>query len=251
MKGGIKMQVLDAKNIYFRELNRNVKDIFSSGQKEICLKNVSGQRYIGDGIKGERRLFIEGIPGNDMAAYMDGPEIIVKGNAQDAAANTMNSGRVVVHGNAGDTLGYAMRGGEIYVKGNVGYRVGIHMKEYQGKKPVIVIGGKAGDFLGEYMAGGIIILLGLDLPEDEKIVGRYCGTGMHGGAIYLRSGDVPDDLGKEVMPTEASDEDIKFISGYLKKFSKYFDVDYRTITEKSFMKLYAYNKRPYGNLYAY
>ena len=245
------MQVLDAKDVYFKELNNTVKDILKSGQSEIYIKNVEGQRYIGDGISGRHKIFIEGTPGNDTAAYMDGPEVIVRGNAQDAMGNTMNSGRVVVHGNAGDTAGYAMRGGEIFVKGNVGYRVGIHMKEYLGKKPVIVIGGKAGDFLGEYMAGGTIIVLGLDIRDDEEIAGNYCGTGMHGGTIYIRGNIQPYKLGKEVKPAEADDEDLEVIKGYIERFSQYFGVDYNAIMGKKFTKLYAYNKRPYGNLYAY
>jgi len=245
------MQVLDARNICYKEMNHTIKSVFSSGQGEIYLKNVSGQRYIGDGISGKYKLFIEGIPGNDLAAYMDGPEVVVKGNTQDAVANTMNSGSVIVHGNAGDTTGYAMRGGEIYIKGNVGYRVGIHMKEYQSKKPVIVIGGKAGDFLGEYMAGGTILLLGLNLQDDEEAVGSFCGTGMHGGTIYIRGSIEPYKLGKEVMPTEADQDDMELIKGYAEKFSQYFGVDYNYIMGKRFTKLFAHNKRPYGNLYAY
>lgn len=245
------MQVMDARNIGYREMNSTIKSIFSSGQNEICLKNVSGQRYLGDGITGNHRLFIEGIPGNDLAAYMDGPEVVVKGNTQDAVANTMNSGCVIVHGNAGDTAGYAMRGGEIYIRGNVGYRVGIHMKEYQNKKPVIVIGGKAGDFLGEYMAGGTIILLGLNLQDGEEAVGSYCGTGMHGGLIYIRGGIEAYKLGKEVIQEEAGSNDLEFIRGYVERYTKYFGVDSNYIMGKKFTKLYAFNKRPYGNLYAY
>lgn len=244
------MQVLDATNINFRDLNRNIKDILKSGLSEIIVKNVTGQRYIADGISGRHRLFIEGIPGNDMASYMDGPEVIVSGNAQDAVANTMNSGRVIIHGNAGDTAGYAMRGGEIYIRGNVGYRVGIHMKEYDEKKPVIVIGGKAGDFLGEYMAGGIIILLGLD-AQQEEIAGNFCGTGMHGGAIYIRGSLEPQKLGKEVRSSEVNDKDIDLIRKYVERFSQYFNVDCSSIMGSQFTKLYAHNKRPYGNLYAY
>lgn len=245
------MQVLDAKNIYYKEMNSAIKDILGTGQSEIYLKNVTGQRYIADGISGKHKLFIEGVPGNDLAAYMNGSEVVVKGNTQDAVGNTMNSGRIIVHGNAGDTAGYAMRGGEIYIKGNVGYRVGIHMKEYSGKKPVIVIGGKAGDFLGEYMAGGMIILLGLDIQDGEEIAGSFCGTGMHGGTIYIRGDIEPYKLGKEVMPVEADSEDLELIKGYIEMFSHYFGTDCNTIMGKKFTKLYAYNKRPYGNLYAY
>lgn len=245
------MKVLNAKRISYSNLNRMLKEFFERGEREILVKNVEGQRYIGDGMKGNCNITIEGTPGNDMAAYMDGPRIVVRGNAQDAAANTMNSGEVIVCGNAGDTAGYGMRGGEVYIKGSVGYRVGIHMKEYSDKKPVIVIGGGAGDFLGEYMAGGIIILLGLNKRDESEITGNYCGVGMHGGAIYVRGHVDAYKLGKEVIQVEADDKDMNFISAYIKKFSDYFDNDYHSIMNKPFTKLYAYNKRPYGNLYAY
>lgn len=245
------MRVLDANGVYFADLNKNIRDTLSAGETEIYLKNVAGQRYIGDGIKGRHKLIIEGVPGNDMAAYMDGPELVVKGNAQDAIANTMNSGRIIVHGNAGDTVGYGMRGGEIFIKGNAGYRVGIHMKEYGEKKPVLVIGGKTGDFLGEYMAGGIIIVLGMNSREDEELVGNLCGTGMHGGSIFIRGNVDPRKLGKEVAVVEPDDQELQVVQNYIKRFSQYFDVNYDSIMERKFLKLHAFNKRPYGNLYAY
>ncbi|HID18060.1 TPA: hypothetical protein EYP27_00795, partial [Candidatus Bathyarchaeota archaeon] len=126
------------------------------------LKNVNGQRCIGGGIRAKVKIIVEGVPGNDLAAFMDGPTIIVKSNAQDCVGNTMNDGKVVVHGNAGDALGYGMRGGRLFIKGDVGYRVGIHMKAYMDKNPVLIAGGFARDFLGEYMAGGFLIVLGLN-----------------------------------------------------------------------------------------
>jgi glutamate synthase domain-containing protein 3 len=167
--------IIDAAGLHYRELNEKVKHAVSgcnTGEySPIVINNVLGQRYIGDGIKGEALITINGTPGNDMAAFMDGPQIEVFGNGQDGIGNTMNSGRIIIHGDCGDILGYSMRGGEIFVKGNVGWRSGIHMKSYLEKFPVIVIGGKAGDFLGEYMAGGIIILLGLNMekgtPADD------------------------------------------------------------------------------------
>lgn len=244
------MKVIDTKGIYYQQLNKMIKESFNNGETEITLNNVQGHRYIGDGITGNSKIIINGTPGNDMSAFMDGLDIIVNGNAQDAMANTMNNGHIVVHGSAGDTVGYAMRGGEIYIKGNVGYRVGIHMKEYLEKKPVIVIGGKAGDFFGEYMAGGIMLLLGLNLPDGDEIVGNYCGTGMHGGVMYVR-GDIEQyKLGKEVKIVEPDEADMEVIGRHAAKFCKYFDFDYDFVMSKKFNKLYPYNKRPYGNLYA-
>jgi len=138
--------LIDAKGLHFRELNERVKEVLQSGAKKLVIDNVNGQRYIGDGISGRQTLMINGTPGNDMAAYMNGLELIINGNAQDAIGNTMNDGNIVIYGSIGDTLGYAMRGGQIYVRDNVGYRVGIHMKGYKDKIPVIVVEGRAAKY---------------------------------------------------------------------------------------------------------
>ena len=90
-----------------------------------------------------------------------------------------------------------MRGGKILVRGNVGYRCGIHMKAYGENKPAIVIGGRAGSFLGEYQAGGTLVVLGLH-TDGRPIVGNFCGTGMHGGEIYLRCDKLPSALPAQV-----------------------------------------------------
>ncbi len=245
------MQELDARNYGYKDLNRTIKTIFSQGENDIHLRNVTGQRYIANGVQGKQKISIEGIPGNDTAAYMDGLEITVKGNAQDALANTMNSGRVIVHGNAGDTVGYSMRGGEIFIKGNVGYRVGIHMKEYCDKRPVMVVGGKTGSFLGEYMAGGIIIILGLGVSDNEDIIGSYSATGMHGGVIYIRGEVNPFLIWEDAIQSNTDQCDMEIISNYTMQFSEYFGVNYSEIMSKNFIKIVPGDRRPYGNLYAY
>jgi len=138
-------------------------------------------------------LGVFGTKGNDLRAFMNGPRIIVHGNAQDGCGNTMNEGEVIVYGHDEDIIGLSARGGKIFVQEDVGYRAGIHMKEYQGKRPVLVIGGTAQDFLGEYRAEGILICLGLNLREGEYHKAEFSGTGMHGGFIYIR-GNVEDYL---------------------------------------------------------
>lgn len=102
--------VINAKGLHYRDLNRKIKGAVSEGAEEILLINVNGQRYIGAGLKGNVKIIIDGVPGNDLAAFMEGPTIIVESNAQDCVCNTMNDGVVVVHGDAGDVLGYGMRG---------------------------------------------------------------------------------------------------------------------------------------------
>jgi len=265
--------IIDAQNIGYKMLNYLIRNIISeikSSQnndltkkiKTIELNNVLGQRYIGDGIQNKINILINGIPGNDLAAFMDGPEIEIFGNVQDGTGNTMNSGKVIIHGSAGDILGYSMRGGEIYVKQDVGYRSGIHMKSFLDKFPVIVIGGKAGHFLGEYMAGGIIIVLGFDSPinkmknfylfDDDEIVGDYIGTGMHGGKIFVRGEINNHKLGKEIIKSKISNEDEDIIKTYIGNYFKYFgSANEETIKLSDFLKLTPFSRRPYGKLYAY
>jgi glutamate synthase domain-containing protein 3 len=242
------MKSIDALNVYYRDLNILIDDAIKTDET-ITLKNVFGQRYIGRGLPDKIKVKIYGTPGNDMAAYMDGAELEVFGNSQDAVGNTMNYGTIIVHGNCGDTLGYAMRGGKIYVEGNVGYRVGIHMKEYKDMKPVIVAGGKAGEFLGEYMAGGAIIILGLNLEKGEDIIGKFFGTGMHGGAIYINGNQDRYKFGKEAVKVPLSDNDVAFLRAHIDFYAKTFKKDLNYLKIESFSKYVAGNKNPYSNMY--
>lgn len=241
---------IDAKGVYYRDLNRQVRDAVSSGADKIELTNVNGQYFIGDGINRPVTITISGVPGNDLAAFMNGATIIVKDNAQDNIGNTMNAGKVVVHGHAGDVLGYGMRGGRVHILKDVGYRVGIHMKSYETNKPVLIAGGNAGDFFGEYMAGGVLVLLGMfsDEPEKPKHGFRF-GTGMHGGVIFVR-GEVDEGrLSKEVGVFDLSDDDTKELEEYLKDYCKDFKLDLKTVMSEKFVKVLPKSKRPYGDLY--
>jgi glutamate synthase domain-containing protein 3 len=262
-----KIHTIDSDRLNFRDLNLRIKELLTDAECSrqipiIELKNILGQRYIGDGIKAKAKIKIYGTPGNDLAVFMDGPEIEIFGNGQDGVGNTMNSGEIIIHGDCGDIVGYSMRGGQIYIKGNVGYRSGIHMKSYLEKVPAIIIGGKAGNFLGEYMAGGIIIVLGINEANNKNnqingskpIVGDYVGTGMHGGTIYIR-GEVEDyKLGREVNESSIDIADREILKKYIFKFCEYFKFSNSEISNvdlKEFIKLTPHSRRPYGKLYAY
>jgi glutamate synthase domain-containing protein 3 len=244
---------INAAGIYYRDLNNMIRQAVSRGEDDFVLSNINGQRYIGNGISRKIKLLIKGTPGQDMAAFMKGPEIVVEGNAQDGIGNTMDDGKIVVRGMAGDIVGYGMRGGQIYVGGDVGYRVGIHMKSFEEKIPVIVIGGKAGDFLGEYMAGGIIILLGMlsQSEPEQPLAGNFLGTGMHGGAIYTRGPVDKHSLGKGLGIKEACPPEISSIKPYLEEFGRQFDFELDEILKEKFYCIYPTTHRPYGNMYAY
>jgi len=242
---------IDASGLHYRELNVRLREVITNGTQKVELHNVYGQRYIGTNLDKSVDIEIFGTPGNDLGAFMDGPKIIVHGNAQDGCGNTMNSGEIIIHGHAGDILGLSARGGKIFVRDDVGYRAGIHMKEYQDKNPVVVIGGTAQDFLGEYMAGGILVLLGLNLGKSEYHKARFIGTGMHGGVIYLR-GNVKDyQLGKEVGSAPLEEKDYQLLQKLVGEFAAHFGYEAAEILKHDFIKLFPRWLRPYGRLYAY
>ena len=221
-----------AGGMHYSALNAAVR---ASRENNIEIMNCVGQRYIGAGLS-ERHIFIHGTPGNALGAYLNGAEVRIDGNVQEATGDTMNAGVIEVHGSAGDATGYAMRGGKIFIEGDVGYRCGIHMKAFRVQKPAIVIGGRAGSFLGEYQAGGTIIVLG-DRLNGKPVVGNFCGTGMHGGEIWLRTDELSAALPEQVKSERVtlSDEAASLIREWCARFGK---------EEKSYLSAVYYRLTP-------
>ncbi|WP_209690185.1 hypothetical protein [Methanomicrobium sp. W14] len=241
---------IDAKNLHYTPLNRMLRKAVSEGTTEIVINNVLGQRFIGDGLRGDNvNITINGLPGGDLAMFMNGPTVTVNGNCDHAPGNTMNSGRVIIHGSTGDATAHSMRGGEVYVRDNIGYRGGIHMKEYQEKRPVLVVGGCGRAFLGEDLAGGLLIVLGLcgECPVDERGV----GSGIHGGKIILR-GDVDElKLGIGAKKEDLTQEDIDDMRPFIENFAKYFDYNADEILNSKFVKIVPSSARPFANKYCW
>lgn len=235
--------VLLANNLDYKSLNEQLR----SSNEECFISGVCGQRFIAAGM-GNKKIVIDGIPGNALGAYLNGAEITINGNAQDAVGDTMNDGKIIIHGNVGDAAGYAMRGGKIYVKGNAGYRAGIHMKAYKEKFPVIIIGGCAGSFLGEYQAGGIIVALGLGC-ENRKIVGNFPGTGMHGGKMFLRSDCKNISFPEQVSAKKATKADLDELKGYLIEYCECFGLSLDEIMNSPFTLVTPNTKNPYKQMY--
>lgn len=221
-----------AGGMHYSALNAAVR---ASQENNIEIMNCVGQRYIGAGLS-ERNIFIHGTPGNALGAYLNGAEVRIDGNVQEATGDTMNAGVIEVHGSAGDATGYAMRGGKIFIEGDVGYRCGIHMKAFRTQKPAIVIGGRAGSFLGEYQAGGTIIVLG-DRLNGKPVVGNFCGTGMHGGEIWLRTDELTAALPEQVKSERVtlSDEAASLIREWCARFGR---------EEKSYLSAVYYRLTP-------
>ncbi len=238
------MDRINAENMHFRTLNEHIR---KSPEKEVAVENTLGHRFIGSGCTG-KDIHVYGIPGNALGAYLTQTDITVYGNAQDATGDAMNDGTITIHGSCGDAAGYGMRDGKILIKGSAGYRAGIHMKEYMEKSPVLMIGGTVGDFLGEYQAGGTIIVLGIG-AEGRCPIGAFCGTGMHGGAIYIRTEYPPQDLPEQVSLAEAGVSDKEKIKDSIDLFTKKFGGNPDELLSAKFYKLTPNTKNPYKQLY--
>ena len=236
--------VIEATDMHFTTLNDMVR---GTEDPKITIEHCIGQRYIGAGLDG-KEIRIEGTPGNALGAYLNGCEVTVYGNAQDATGDTMNSGRIIVHGSAGDATGYAMRGGRIFIRDNVGYRCGIHMKAYKENKPAIVIGGRTGSFLGEYQAGGTLIVLGLH-TDGLPVIGHFCGTGMHGGEIYVRCAEIPFTLPKQVKAERIERLPEGEVAGLLREWCRLFGRDAEELTGGGFFRITPNTDNPYKSMY--
>ena len=240
------MTTIPAGFMEYEALNKAIRD---TDDDQITIERATGQRYIGSALA-DKQLFINGTAGNALGCFLDGGTITVHGNGQDATGDTMNDGKIIIHGSCGDGTGYAMRGGSIYIRDSSGYRSGIHMKAYQEKQPLLIIGDRAGSFLGEYQAGGTIIVLGRN-QEGKPPVGYFCGTGMHGGIMYLRCDTLPVSLPKQVSARDAVDGDKEVLSELLDEYCAIFSFDKQQLLASHFFILQANSATPYRMLYTH
>ncbi|MFH0968133.1 MAG: hypothetical protein V1862_10670 [Methanobacteriota archaeon] len=243
--------VIDAKGMHYTPLNQMIRRALADGAKEIVLKNVMGQRFIGDGLTGDATITVEGVPGGDLGMFMNGLTVIVHGNADHAPGNTMDSGLIVIHGSSGDATAHSMRGGRVYVRDDIGYRGGIHMKQYMEKRPILVIGGNARAFLGEYMAGGLIILLRLGEENSEAFSEMGIASGIHGGEIYVRGEVAGWTLGVGSAARPANSDDISSIKEYIIEFCEHFGLDSGSILASSFTRIAPVSARPFASKYTW
>lgn len=242
------MLTIHTSGLYYRTVNRQIRESLARGEREIVLRGVLGQRYLAGGISGDARFSIHGTPGQDLGAFMNGPELEVHGNAQDGTGNTMNAGKIVVHGKAGEIPGHSMRGGKIFIRDDVEYRAGIHMKEYLEQVPVLIIGGTAKDYCGEYMAGGRILVLNRENWTGSP-VGMFLGTGIHGGAIYVRGTVEPHQLGIGAVFADIDSGDRSFLEEALAEYCRHFGFQPESFPLHDFVKVTRKGRRPFGKLY--
>jgi len=174
-------------------------DAYMKGWRHFITFDLRGQRFHGCGLGPDTddvTIDLYGSSGDYLASGIDGLTITVHGNAQDQVGQIIKRGKLVVHGDVGQTFMYGAKGGSIFILGNGAGRPLINSVG----RPRVVINGTCLDFLGEsFMAGdplnggGFVILNGIRLDEDGKIVPLpepYPGSNLFslasGGAIYVR-----------------------------------------------------------------
>jgi len=240
---------IDATDMHYTPLNKLIRQAIREGVTHITLKNIMGQRFIGDGLTGEVKISVYGVPGGDLGMLMKGPSIEVFGNAEHAPGNTMDEGRIIIHGSSGDATAHSMRGGEVFVRDDIGYRGGIHMKQYMQKRPALIIGGDAKAFLGEYMAGGLVIMFRRN--EDKPYAEMGLASGIHGGEIFIR-GEVEEwtlGIGASARPVTV-DEKVT-LDRYIKEFSEVFDLDPNPLLKASYTRIAPVSARPFAGKYTW
>lgn len=240
---------IDAKDLHYTPLNQQIRKAVREGATAITIRNIMGQRFIADGLKGDVSLALHGVAGGDLGMFMSGPDITLYGNADHAPGNTMDAGTIVIHGNAGDAVAHSMRGGKIFVRDTIGYRGGIHMKQYLDKCPVLVIGGSARSFLGEYMAGGLILVLrrSPDSMNDE----RGIGSGIHGGEIFIR-GEIDDNcVGVGTKKDPCTSKEIARITPLIHEFTTKFGIDTEPFLKSEYTRISPASARPFASKYTW
>jgi glutamate synthase domain-containing protein 3 len=240
---------IDAKDMHYTPLNQAIRRAVASGAEEIVIDHVMGQRFIADGLRGEVRITINGVPGGDLGMFMSGPTCIIHGNCEHAPGNTMDAGKIIIHGSAGDAVAHSMRGGMIFVRDDIGYRGGIHMKQYQDKRPVLVVGGSTRAFLGEYMAGGLILVLGRE--SDRPEIDRGIGSGIHGGRIVIRGGLDESVLGVGAKLSELPETGLVEITPLIREYSEYFETDADLLLRDRYVTVTPASSRPFASKYTW
>ena len=102
--------------------------------------------------------------------------------------------------------------------------------------------------MGEYQAGGLILVLGIGY-EDVCPVGNFCGTGMHGGKIFLRTAHLPPDLPAQVMARKAQAEDKETIRPLVEAYCAHFGGDADALLQSDYFLLSPNSQSPYKQLY--
>lgn len=169
--------------------------------KDICGEVLAGKlgQFSGDKIDGHRKY--RGTLGSFGGSFTHGQGTFeLFGSMQDNCFEGSSLSTVIGHCNASMDTGNTFQGRQFFLRGSLDTNGFKQFRPNEGHFPVGIVGETAGQNFGRMMSGGIAILLGLHQLGREDIntpiVGPFVGTGMVGGAIFLRDHVIDDLIGK-------------------------------------------------------
>ena len=207
------MVTIDLAATPVREANALMRAAAAKGEA-IEIHNPDARHHIGVGLVAPVKVKVKGSAGYFCAGLSHGADFEVESNVGWGVGDSLYAGSVVVGGNAGAIAGVALRGGEVVVKGNVGSRAGQVMKS-----GTLLCCGNASFLAGYMMYGGRMIILG---DSGERV-----GEDMTGGAIFV--GGKVVSLGSDTKIVDVSEEDLREIKSFLKKYDIAFSGSFKKI----------------------
>ena len=189
------MVKLDASNKTTREINIALRAVADRGD-EVVVSHPAARHNLGVCLLSKCKITFEGSVGYYCASMLDGPEILVKGNAGWGFGEHLFSGSVRLTQNASLAAAASIKGGEVVIEGDVGARAGISMKG-----GLLAVGGNAGYLTGFIMQKGHIIVCG--------DIGDAVGDSMYEGLIF--AGGKVGSLGTDAKIDDATPEQVRFI----------------------------------------
>ena len=226
------MVTIDLANTPVRQANEQIRQAGERGE-DVEVLNPDARHHIGVGLIHPIKVKIKGSAGYFCAGLTDGGTFEVENNVGWGLGDNMYTGSVVVGGNAGAIAGVAIRGAEIVVKGNVGSRAGQVMKA-----GTLCCAGNANFMAGYLMYGGRIIILG---NSGEKV-----GEDMTAGEIFV-GGEVQS-LGSDAKQVDPTDDDVKSVQEFLKKYGLTFTGTFKKIINAGTKLRYGTAEPPRRNI---
>jgi formylmethanofuran dehydrogenase subunit C len=192
---------IDAAKKTTRELNQELKAAAEKGA-DIRVVNPQGRHNLGVCILKPCRITFEGSVGYYCASMLNGPEVLVRGNAGWGFGEHLMSGSVRLTKNASLAVGASIKGGEVIIEGNAGARAGISMKG-----GLVVIGGNAGFLTGFIAQVGRIVICG---DADHGV-----GDSMYEALIYV-GGNVAS-VGTDAKVVDVTAEEKNWLGATLER----------------------------------
>lgn len=175
-----------------RDLNALLHTV-TPGISEVTVLNPAGRHSVAVGIDAELDVSIDGHVGYYCAAMNQRATVRVGGNAGVGLAENMMSGEVLLDGDASQAAGATARGGRLVIRGNAAARCAISLKGAD-----VVVGGSIGH-AGAFMAQtGRLVVLG--------DAGPGLGDSIYEAEIFVRG--AATDLGADCRRAELTDESV-------------------------------------------